>query len=311
MKYLIVRRNGLGDFISATIPLCKYIRKKDLEAEIFVFLSERNKEVSKYFTGFRYFVIPDGNKYLAAVKTGVRSRTENFDVGVATVPGSLNVDGVFLYASGARERVGHSADGWGNCFFTQLKKFKYHDHVALQNIRLLDESVEEIPEFCYPSFNKNYIKEIDVSLDDKGLLVELSNNRVTSQLSLDNLVYILNEVYKVIPFELIVTLKKEDYVKGMLLKKRVNMKVQVVVTPTFDDFVALVNKADYFLLGDGGASHIAGALGKAGVALYGGISVGRWGVLSKCVSHLYHDKDVNCINVKSIIDEILSVMTKV
>lgn len=310
MKYLIVRRNGLGDFISATIPLCEYIRKVDSEAEIFVFLSKRNQDASKYFPGFRYFVIPDGNKYLVAVNTGIRSRTENFDVGVATVPGSLNVDGVFLYAAGARERVGHSGEGWGSCLFTKLKKFEYHDHVALQNIRLIDESLEKIPEFCYPMFNKDYIKEINVSLDDKGLLVELSNNRMTSQLSLDNLAYILNEVYKVIPFELIVTLKKEDYVKGVLLKKRVNMKAQVVVTPTFDDFVALVNKVDYFLLGDGGASHIAGALGKAGVALYGGVSVGRWGVLSKRVSHLYHDKDVNFINVKSIVDEILSVMVK-
>lgn len=194
--------------------------------------------------------------------------------------------------------------------YTNLKSFAYHDHVALQNIRLLNESVKEIPWYCYPKFDKTLIKKRRFELTGKRLLIELSNNRITSQMCIEKLVDILNSLYCKEYFSLLISVKAGDEQKGRILKEKLNIPSEVVITPTLDDFIALVNETDYFLLGDGGAAHIAGALDKAGVALYGGTSVGRWDVLSKRVIHLYDEKDINNIDVDDVVKSLLLVMKK-
>ena len=79
----------------------------------------------------------------------------------------------------------------------------------------------------------------------------------------------------------------------------------LVLSPTLDDPLSLINQTDAFLLGDGGMGHIAGALDKSGVAVYGETSVKRWAVLSDKVTHFYDKEDVNNIDFCLIEESLL------
>ncbi len=79
----------------------------------------------------------------------------------------------------------------------------------------------------------------------------------------------------------------------------------IALSPTLDDLISLINQVDIFLLGDGGMAHIAGALDKPGVAVYGETSIKRWAVLSDKVTHLYDKEDVNNIDLNLITKSLL------
>ena len=79
----------------------------------------------------------------------------------------------------------------------------------------------------------------------------------------------------------------------------------IALSPTLDDLLSLINQTDVFLLGDGGMAHIAGALDKSGVAVYGETSVKRWAVLSDKVTHFYDKEDVNNIDFCLIEESLL------
>ena len=66
----------------------------------------------------------------------------------------------------------------------------------------------------------------------------------------------------------------------------------MVVNPSIHRFIAFVNKADVVLCGDGGLGHIAGALDKKVVAVYGRTLVKRWAVLGERVIHIYDPEDI-------------------
>ncbi len=169
-------------------------------------------------------------------------------------------------------------------------------HVALQTIQVLNPEISEIKTNWYPRFNLSKIAiSPEVSLSNTRVLIELSNHRKTSQLENAKLIRILNGVFEQKNFSVVITLKSVDVKKAEELIQRLKMPAKFIVTPTLQEFISLVNSCEVFLLGDGGAAHIAGALGKRGVAVYGKTSVKLWSVLSEDVLHLYHEHDVNDI----------------
>ncbi len=307
MKLAIIRRNGLGDLVSATIPLCNFIRERFPECELHLFLSEMNFLLMKYFISpknciYTHEILP-GNKYIQTLLSAVKVRKLNFDIAISPVPLYPKLNSLFLLGCGARKRYGADT---GSIFekicLTHKTKLEGNKHVALQTINLLDKSVTEIDKSWFPKIEKNaIIKNLSIC-GNKGpfLLVEMSNNRQTSRMENSKLSEILNNLNKKKPFSCLITLKEKDIEKAKELQEMLTMHSEIILTPTIDDFIALVNKADIFLLGDGGAGHIAGALDKPGVALYGVTSVNRWGVLSDKVIHLHDPVDVNNIEDKKI-----------
>ena len=49
-KVAIIRRNGLGDFIAGTVPLCNYlVEKYNGNVKFIFFMSSRNIGIARYF----------------------------------------------------------------------------------------------------------------------------------------------------------------------------------------------------------------------------------------------------------------------
>ncbi len=312
MKYAIVRRNGIGDFISATVPVCNYIKDKFPDSELHLFLSDLNFSLAKYFfPNEATYVIHSGNKYLEAIKTAVRYRYISPDIGISLAPSYNKLNGIFLKLLGANSIFGiKGKESIVDVVFAKLANIEEEKHVALQNIKILDANISEIPQKYYPRIDKSLIKKCSVVLpSSRKIIIELSNHRATSQLTNEKLASILNSVGKHQEFSVIISLMDKDKSRALELQKALHMPSTIAITPTLDDFVSLVNQAEGFLLGDGGAAHIAGALRKPGVALYGGTSVCRWGVLSNKVEHLFDKKDVNNIDSGLIEQKLLDALS--
>ena len=305
MKFAIIRRNGLGDFISATVPMCYYIKETYPDSELHLFLSEQNAELAKHFFPNEFvYMIPSGNKYLEAIKTALCHRDIVPDIGISPAPSYNKLCGIFLKLLGAKKIYGlYNAEDSPcvNFFYSKLIHPSNKDHVSLQNIKLFTSDYLTLPERFFPKISLKSPPPIcSGQFEQRRLLIELSNNRKTSQLTNEKLALILNSMKKDIDFTVLISLKEKDVPKATTLQKLLTMSSRIVLSPSLDDFIQLINQSTCFLLGDGGAAHIAGALGKPGVALFGRTSVCRWGILSKKVIHLFDSEDVNRIDTDLI-----------
>ena len=114
-------------------------------------------------------------------------------------------------------------------------------------------------------------------------------------------------------FTVLITAKAADSIKVEHLSSMFidnNISNFSYITSDLDDYIAYVNKADIVLVGDGGLGHIAGALDKYVVALYGRTSVKQWGILSDKAVILYDKDDVNNIDDERIVKELCSFFEK-
>lgn len=317
MKFAIIRRNGLGDFISATVPLYNYIKKYYPDSEVHLFLSQLNFPLAKFFLkdrGRDYVHLIEGgrNKYLSTISTAIKYRKLNIDVGLSPAPLYNKLNGLFLSFLGARQKLGFvSSEKCEKLLFSTLIEQRCNVHIALLNLSLLNKNIECLDEDLYPKINKDLVLERQIGLSGIKVIIEVSNNRESCQLTNENLAHILNCLYEYKEFSVIISSKLCDAKKANALSNMLKMHTLVVTSKTLDEFVSLVDQADVFLFGDGGAGHIAGALGKPGVSLFSNLNAYvRWAVLSGRVVQLYDKSNVNNIDLKCIASSLLSCLSR-
>ena len=311
-KVAIIRRNGLGDFIAGTVPLCNYlVEKYNGNVKFFFFMSSRNIGIARYFfPDASCILIPDGNKYYTHITTALRCRSINPDLGIIPVPEYSKLSSIFMKFLGAQDIYGNTKGSFlARCLinhpcniYNEKPYEKYH--VSLRTLNLIDTSLADVPKKYYPKFIQNNI--VDFQLYDTSnnphVMVELSNNRKASQLSIRKTARIINRLYDSFKFNTLITCKPDDYTEAIALQTLLKSKSECHVTNSLDEFIAYVNKSTYVLAGDGGLGHIAGALGKKLVCLYGVTSVDRWGVLGDNVIHIADPIDVNSISDDRVLD---------
>lgn len=316
-KIAIIRRNGLGDFIAGTVPLCNFlIDKYNGDVKFYFFMSSRNIGIAKYFfPDSEIFLIPDGNKYFAHFTTALKYKSIFPDMGVIPVPEYSKLSSIFMKLLGAREIYGNVEDSiFAKCIINHPCTI-YNDkpyekyHVSLRTLNLLEPSFSSTPRKYYPQFKKEQISDFTLKDMSKSpyVMVEISNNRDYCQLSIEKTARIINRFYETFEFTTLITGKPQDSAKATKLKELLNTNSEFHITNNLDEFIAYVNKSTYVLAGDGGLGHIAGALGKRLVCLYGVAHVERWGVLGENVIHLCDPSDVNNISD----DEILNALCKI
>lgn len=311
-NYAIIRRNGLGDFIAGTVPLINYLINNGFckEKEVFLFCSIANAPLVKYFfKECNVNVFKQGNKYLSVFKTIIKNRNKKYDIGIIPIPDYPKLSSLFLYGIGCKDIYGRIGSSWIAEMLVDNKSYVadkdlFFEHVSVSTIRLYKPEYIDLEKECYPKFNKSIIKPFEVDNHGPYLFVEVSNNRTTSQLSNANIAAVCNELEKQYDFSVLISAKRFDLNKANELMDMLNVPSEVHITNGLDEFVSYVDKADVVFTGDGGLGHIAGALGKNVVALYGGTSVQQWGILGENCTHLYDDKDVNNIDKSKMISEI-------
>lgn len=307
-KIVVIRRNGLGDFIAGTVPVCNFLQNKYGECEFHFFMSEINFELVKYFFPKAHvYCIPKGNKYIQTLKTAFKNRHIKASIGFSPMPDYPKLNSLFLYFIGAKDRYGRITN---HPFSKLLNKPYYYNnmnvlqkiHVALYNFKFFDDEISTINEHFYPRFNKKMIKSYTPQSKSLQIMVEVSNSSHTCQLSNIKTSDILNSLYKKYNFSILITAKEKDYSKAFDLKNQLNMQSEIFTTSCIHDFISFVNASDIVLCGDGGLGHIAGALNKKIVSLYGGTSIKQWGILTQDVTYLYDKQNINNISSAKILN---------
>jgi ADP-heptose:LPS heptosyltransferase len=141
----------------------------------------------------------------------------------------------------------------------------------------------------------------------KTLFLSVTNNRVGSTLSHENTASLLNRLFEKKDFSVVVNCEPKDEKKGQELKQILHMPAYVVPTPSFDAFLKLLASCEAAFVGDGGVMHLAAALDKPQVVLFGGTKIWEWAPLSKkaiCLGHLHNVNDINPAQILEALDEL-------
>ena len=309
----------LGDFIAGTVPVCNYILAHYQDVQFYFFMDEYNASIVKYFFPDNSIIVKirKGNPYFNLIKLAIKYRSLNFDVGISPVPCRPRLNNLFLFILNCSQRFGPT----NKKLISKLTlNHKYIDnpsiHVGLSSLRMVVGNSISLSNKLYPLMRQDIIKPYklgpETSQAKLKILVEVSNNRASSQLDLAKIAIILNTLLTSYRFVVLISAKINDADKAYQLSMLLNTTSEIGMTTNFDDFISYVHMANIALVGDGGLAHILGALNKKVVALYGKTSVYRWSILSDAntTRHLYDSININNISNEDIINELKIVLNE-
>ncbi|MDR3624923.1 MAG: glycosyltransferase family 9 protein [Chlamydiales bacterium] len=299
-KIAVARRNRLGDLVCA-LPLIEHCKVLFPEAEISLFLSPLAAMLAPYLQGIDKVVTfpAKGNRYFHMFKTGFLHSKDNYDLAISAKPSPMRLVNVFLWALRARCRLAVVKKKTFLINGGIEEKTLRGKHQALRVLQILAPDLQEIPEEYYPRFNlQGHSEAIEKALCKlKGfgpiILVSMTNNRTSSQISVKKYITILNDLYKKHTFSVAISCVSKDLLAASELQKALSCTSSVVETGQFNDFMHLVNGVDMLFIGDGGVMHIAAAFDKPQLVLFGHVKIEEWRPLSKKAVSLGAFTDVN------------------
>ncbi|MFN0065432.1 MAG: glycosyltransferase family 9 protein [Chlamydiales bacterium] len=301
-KIAIVRRNGLGDLLCA-FPLILLFRKKYPEAELTLFAEKRNAPLLPFLPPLDETVIfpSNGNKYYNILKTGISYRKKRFDLAISAKSSPMKLVNLFLYSLGAKKRVAYVDLAWHSKLINapisyDVEKAKLQ-HQALKNLHSFDPNLTEVPEELYPKIK--ITNDLRKKYRDKCtfpgpiLLLSVTTTRPTSRLDAERYAAIVNRLYTVSPFQVLVIGQLADEARARAVIDHLRVPYMLHFPRSFEEFMVMLDMSDFYFLGDGGIAHIGAALDKPQVVLYGETNPIEWHPLSKKAETFYDPLHVN------------------
>lgn len=300
----IFRRNGLGDVL-CSIPLVLRCKELMTQAKTTLFLEEGSFCLSPYLKGPDEIVLipPKSNKYLGIIQLAWQRRGQPFDLAISAKTSPMKLMNFSLLMTKAPYRAAYVEGKWHEKLINRPKTYLPNPsiHQALQAIHLIDPEMTEVPKRLYPSLQSVEKRRL---FSQKTMLISLSNNRIGSTLSLERTAHLLNCLHKKHPFCLIISCLPRDFLKARRIETLLKMENQIAATAKFSDFLALLNGSDLIFSSDGGIVHLAAALQKPSLFLFGGTKVECWGPLSKEALTLAHTGHVMEIPEEAILEKL-------
>lgn len=299
----IVRRNGLGDVLMA-IPLVLLCKQYAPQAKVTLFMDERASSLAPYLEGpDEIVVIPrQGSTYLSHSKVAWSQRKKKFDLMISAKSSPMKLMNFFLYAMRAKKRLAFVDESWHrkliNCPLPYIPN--HEKHQALKTVNLLDSAMTEVPLSLYPKLRV----KATLSFEKPTLLISVTNNRLGSTLDFEKYERLLNTLYKKKPFNVVINGEPQDSEKARALALRLKVPSHVMVTAHLKEFLELLASVDAVFIGDGGIMHLAAALDKKQVVLFGGTKVWEWAPLSQKAMCLADDHNVNFIPEDQILGKL-------
>lgn len=288
----ILRRNGLGDVL-CTLPLVSLCKQLAPQAKVVLFIDAAAAPLAPYLEGPDETVViaHTGNKYIDLVKTAWSQPAFDLAISAKTTP--MRLMNFSLVAFKARYRLAYVAKSWDSYLVNRPVAYQKTElHQALKLLKLIDPQRESIDPTLYPR-----LKNIPAAPLKNSLLVSVSNNRAGSSLNLDKLARLLNQL----PFHAHISALETDRTRAQHLASLLTAPHTLHIGLDFPSFLALLQSAERILIGDGGTCHLAAALNKPQVVLFGGTKVGEWGPLSDRAICLAHPHNVNEIPDEEIL----------
>jgi ADP-heptose:LPS heptosyltransferase len=290
----IVRRNGLGDLL-CVLPLVNLCKQRFPGCQVTLFVDGRGAPLLPYLEGVdQTVVIPSStNKYAALLKTAWAHRNKKFDLLISAKPSPMKLLNLFLYALKGKKRIAYVDEAWHSRLINQPRAYdpREEKHQMVKSLRLLDPSFETVP----PELRPRLKVTPSFQFEERAILVSVTNNRLGSTLDADKTQRLLNRAYEKSPFKVVINCEPADRARAHLLAEGLKMKTEIIPTPSFDMFISLIASVDAFFIGDGGIMHLAAALDKPQVVLFGGTKIWEWGPLSEKAICLSDSHNVNFI----------------
>ena len=193
-------------------------------------------------------------------------------------------------------------------------------HRALQVINVYAD-YQVLPKKLYPRLiirdetRLKYERELNLKLEKMGnggeklMLISVSSNKEHCFLGSDRYATILNHLYKIQRFKVAISSMPKDIQLAKELANKLIMPSAVVATEYLQEAILLLDRADIIFHGDGGLVHMAAALDKSQVVLFGRSNLAKWQPLSDKAVCLVNDTDVKNIKEDKIIEALKTVIS--
>jgi ADP-heptose:LPS heptosyltransferase len=290
IKILVVNLGGIGDIVLST-PALRSLRKAYPDAEISILIVRRCYEIAEDFPYIDKIIFFDMKLF---GKDGILKifdlRKQKFDflINMRTIVswiGAIKM-AVLFNIIGARHTVGRNTEGKGFFFDYKFPEKLFADRFEseydLGVIKLVGGADEEL-KFDI-KVGKEESESIDHFLSNSGvkkddLLIGINPGAtwLTRRWPLENFASLIRKINNELRCEIVITGSKNEFKLAEKLKKLsgVNLIIASGKT-TARELVALINRTNLFITNDTGTMHLAMALKKPTVAIFGPGDVTRF-----------------------------------
>ncbi len=277
MKVLLVRNDNLGDLICTT-PAIEALRKKYPDAQIDIVVNSYNRmaiDNNPFVDNIWVYTKPKHKKKIGAklealvskIKVFWNIKKEKYDVSVVFRSEYSSSAEQFSNISGAKIKIGVK-DKKNRDKFTHHIEFRNNHEVefCFDCLKVLDVKYNgEKTRFFIPGDMKKKYE------DFKDIVVfHISARMKNNQMSFEK----LKDIFTKLDKKIYITAEPKDFETAKRLEKET--KVIFKKTDSFLDLGAFISRAKLFVTLEGGAMHLAPAIGIKTIALFGVSDINRW-----------------------------------
>lgn len=324
---ILIRRDNIGDLICTT-PAIHALRKQLTDIKIGVLVNSynadairNNPDIDDVYIYEKEKHARDKNRFSVwASNLNVlrKIRREKYDVAIGCSNKYSSRLARYTYLTGAEKRIGYIPVGKGTSYYNfPLNEPLESIHEVISTVRLLEPlgiSDENLRLVLKPyDIEKRSVKEHLASeeLEENNIVaVHISSRKANNRWPVGRFVALGNELgqrYKIRPLILWAPGSKEnplhpgdDEAAAEIVKGMISRPV-LYKTSKLGELIAALSLARLVICLDGGAMHIAAALGKPIIAIWGSTDVRRWSPWG--VKHIILQKgsEADAITIKEVL----------
>lgn len=330
-RILVVRRDNIGDLV-CTLPLISALKERYPQAYLAALVNSYNAAVLDNHPAvdevFAYTKLKHRGRanpvsvYFARVRLLVKLRRQRFDIAFVASPATNSVmrtvrlihpARIVRFAGGAPV---HRED-------TTIALANGVEHEALRTLALLEDTVEARRPAIYPdtalvsALRATLSAQIDSTRPPIG--VHISARKPSQRWPIENFARLIESLTEH-GYDVIVLWSPgaesderhpgDDEKAAWLKAQCVGERVTFLATPTLPHLIAALSLCEMVICSDGGAMHLAAALGKPIVCLFGDSDAQRWhpfGVPFRLLQPATRNvRDVSVADVKRALAELKS-----
>jgi len=292
LRILVVELAHIGDFVVSTsvIGALKEAFPDSLIVAVVIKESKDLAELCPYIDIVEVYDYKGEHKGLRGWLDIVgRLRRYNFDLGVAT--NFSFREGILLYLAGCKERVASPTQGRG-IFLTQKSQyiprevmFGFNSDFAFDSMSLIRAKVLEplgikkvpYPRLVVPEALKDSVYERFLSKSVSPIFsIGLSGDGTLKRWGIKKWKLLIDKIYHHYGGSFLLIGSPKESLYGEALEKITVSSINTAGRTSIKEFIALLSFADLHIGVDAGPLHVASALGKRCVALFGPTNPFRW-----------------------------------
>lgn len=318
---VFVRPGKIGDLI-CSMPLIYEFRRRFPKTKITLAVGQENAPILPFLSGYDHAITLPGNSFNLSRKKFRKMRRkyrrENlFDIAISCFPYHSRKFNRLIPAFNAKTCIAVTKYKYFTSLrlpHIQIHPFKPegepNSHISTSVLNVVFSEFHEVPEHLYPKLHlpKNQktsnTPELNKFLEKNEtplILISASNNREYSFPGIALYSDLLNTLHDERKFRALISCKTEDRIVAHAIQHRLNAPSCLVNSTDMGEYLKLLSLADLVFVGDGGIMHMAAALDKKQVVLFGRTRVVEWQPLSKKAVCLAHPTHVSKIDKQEIL----------